>query len=87
MSSIPNSAMPHAKAAPKPATRPQGSDQGSALDRTLAKVRSVPNGAWLAGAAAIGAAGLAAVASGLRGTAGKKERGGRRAARRKSGRS
>ena len=84
MSSIPNSAMRHAKAFTAPAVPAHGSAApASRFDRTMTTLREVPNSAWLAGAAAIGLAGLATVASGLRGKPTGKGAG---KARRKSGR-
>jgi hypothetical protein len=56
MSHIPNSAMPHAKAAPE---QPEG---GSGLSGLLDKVRSAPKGAIAAGAVvAVGALAAAAI--------------------------
>lgn len=74
MSSIPNSAMPHAKAAnaePHVDRSPQREEPSHGLS---ARLSAVPTAAWLAGAAAVGVAGLATLASGLRGDGAHKSR-------------
>jgi hypothetical protein len=85
VSSIPNSAIPHARAA-VPAPESYGSiDAPRAIDRLLARTRSVPAGAWIAGAAALGLAAAATVTSLRDRPQPKKRRAStRRAARRKS---
>ena len=61
MSSIPNSAMPRAQAAPSVMV-----DEPASLktfDRIVNRSRNVPLGAWLVGAAALGVAAAAATVS------------------------
>ncbi|QJU59466.1 hypothetical protein HL653_18435 [Sphingomonas sp. AP4-R1] len=58
MSSIPNSAMPHAQSA-----LPVSTGDRSAIDRIVSQARAVPTSAWMAGAAALGVAAAAAAAT------------------------
>ena len=61
MSSIPNSAMRHAHAAPSVIVDEPKSL--TTLDRIVNRSRTVPLGAWLVGAAALGVAAAAATVS------------------------
>ena len=61
MSSIPNSAMPHAHAAPSVIVDEPTSS--TTFDRIVNRSRNVPLGAWLVGAAALGVAAAAATVS------------------------
>jgi hypothetical protein len=63
VSSIPNSAMPHAQTVPSSVVAARQEPQASAADRLIARTRSVPTGAWIAGAAALGVAAAAAAAT------------------------
>lgn len=75
MSSIPNSAMPHAKAARAETHVDRSVEQSRSSHGISARLRAVPNAAWLAGAAAMSIAGLATLASGLRGNGARKSHG------------
>ena len=75
MSSIPNSAMPHAQAEPETGTSEQSGSGGSAFSQIADKAREYPKTAIAAGAAV--AAGVAAAAVLTRGR-GDKESGSKR---------
>lgn len=65
MSSIPSSAMPHAKAHVEAPTG-SSNEAVSATDRVVELARGVSTGAWLAGAAALGLVAAAAATATFR---------------------
>jgi hypothetical protein len=78
VSSIPNSAIPHARTAATAADVHGPSETPRTIDRLIARIRSVPVGAWVAGAAALGLAAAATVTSLWDKPQPKKRRGGAR---------
>jgi len=60
VSSIPNSAMPRAQAVPSSVVAASQAQSPTKTERLIARTRSVPTGAWIAGAAALGVAAAAA---------------------------